>query len=432
MNKEKIILYCDRAIIAFLCLLIFCLPFSKAGIESFTWPAIIIWILKRLMGFRGKSLWGMLPDTRLNKALGLFIAVNMLSVIFSANFELSLMAFFGKDLKFLAIYFMIVEVVNCKERLRVVLIAIVASALLIVSDAGVQILRGIDFLRGYSWRYLTASFSTATGFASWLVVIIPLFLGLLAASKGSNKRYKVLLLILIILLITCLLATYSRGAWLGFIIGIFLMVWYAFKKIHLKIKLLCLFIGAGVLTVFLILPQPLRSKVTAIGRINFKSSGTVNARVKSILKVEEGSSILIRFKLWKEALKIAKDHPLVGCGLNTYSTVGRGYKSFDGGGVYPHNSYLQMAAETGLFGLAAFLWVLFTFFKIGLHYLNQGRNFLVLGLLSGILAFVVHAFFDTHLYSLQLVVLFWYMLGLTVAVIKIEEKNETISCNPRA
>jgi len=277
-----------------------------------------------------------------------------------------------------------------------------------------------------------ASFATSSGFAGWLIVIIPLFLGLLATNKGKNKNLRGFLLILIILLTICLILTYSRGAWLGFAIGISLMIWNVFKNLALKIKMLCLFVSVGLLAIYLVLPQPIKTKISAIGRIDFKYSyQTVNARIKSTLKIDQGSTP-IRLNLWKESLSIIRDYPLVGCGLNTYSTVARGYKSFEGGGVYPHNSYLQMAAETGLFGLTAFLWVLFTFFKVGMHYLNQSRNFLVLGLLSGILAFMVHAFFDTHLYSLQLVVLFWYMLGLTVAVIKIEEKNETISYNTRA
>lgn len=210
---------------------------------------------------------------------------------------------------------------------------------------------------------------------------------------------------------------------MGFITGISLMGGYVFKKFTLKIRLLCLSAGVGLLAIFLILPQPIKAKVSAIGRIDFKSGATVNARIKSIAKTGEGSTP-IRFNLWREALRITRDYPLTGCGLNTYSIVARDYKSFDWGGVYPHNSYLQMAAETGLFGLFAFFWVLFTFFKTGLQYLNQKRDYLVLGLLAGILAFLVHAFFDTHLYSLQLVVLFWYMLGLTVAVIHLNSKNQ--------
>ncbi len=154
----------------------------------------------------------------------------------------------------------------------------------------------------------------------------------------------------------------------------------------------------------------------------FKFSQDINARLKSIPQTNRGSN-LERANLWGEAFRIIKDYPLTGCGLNNYSIVARNYKSFEGGVIYPHNSFLQKTAEIGILGLLAFLFVLFRFFKIGIMHLNKKRNYLVLGLLGGILAFLVHAFFDTHLYSLQLVVLFWFMLGLTIAVIKLEPKE---------
>lgn len=419
MKRESLILYCDYIIIAFLCFLIFCLPFAKAGVESFVWPAIFIFILKRGLGYRAEGKWGMLPKTELNIALAALILINMLSTIFSSDFALSIRGFLGKELKFIAVYFMLIEVINNRKGLRVILITIIASVMLIIADAGVQYFGGVDFLRGYPWSRLRASFLTANGFAAWLVVIIPFFLGLLAAGKTTTGRgLKVLLLVSTPLLIASLLATFARGAWLGLVIGISLICWYIFKNLTLKVKFLYLTFGIGLLVIFLILPESIQAKVKGIGRIDFKLGDTVNMRIKSTLRINEGSTP-VRFSLWKESLRIIRDYKFIGCGLNTYSIVAKNYKSFDEGGTYPHNSYLQMAAEKGIFGLAVFLWVLFIFFKVGLHYLDQRRDFLVLGLLSGILAFLVHAFFDNHLYSLQLVVLFWYILGLTMAIIRL-------------
>jgi len=419
LNKVKIFLYFDRAIITCLCFSIFCLPFTKAGVESFVWPAIFIWILKRALGYRAQGLIRMFPKTELNKALGIFMLINAVSMIFSAGFVLSWVGFFGKELKFIAIYFMLVEVINSRERLRNVLIVIVASAVLIIADAGVQYFRGADFLRGYGWARLRASFATASGFSGWIVVIIPLFLGMLTAGKAIGRSLKALLSILIVLLLVCLMMTYARGGWLGFVIGISLMAGYVFKNLTLKVKLLCSSVVIGLLAIFLIFPQPIKAKVTAIGRITIKSNETINARVKSTLKTKEGSTPM-RFYLWKESLRIIRDYPLTGCGLNTYSIVAKYYKSFEGGGGYPHNSYLQMAAETGIPGLISFIWILIELFKAGFMALAKRKNPLLLGLLSGILAFLVQAFFDTHLYSLQLVILFWFVMGLTMAVIKIE------------
>ena len=421
MNKDRIILYCDRIMVVCLCLTIFFLPFAKAVVESFVLFGLFLWLLKRFLGYRVKgAFWGMFPETGLNKALGILIVINAMSVIFTVDFGLSLRGFLGKELKFIAIYFMLVEAINSKKRLKSILFVIIASAVLITANAAVQYFRGVDFIRGYAlFVGLSSSFASRNGFGAWLIVVIPLFSGLLAAGIPKRKSNKVLLLVLIVLLSICLLMTYSRGAWLGFIMGFLLAVFYAIKNINLKVKATSLVVIISLVGIFLILPQPIKTKITSIGRIHFKANETINMRIKSLLKIEEGGSSLIRIKLWKEAIQIIKDYNFIGCGLNTYSIVARNYKSFNEGGVYPHNSYLHKAAEIGLLGLLAFLWVLFRFFKIGFCYLSQNKDFLVLGLLSGIVGFLVHAFFDAHLYSLQLVVLFWYMLGLTMAVINL-------------
>jgi len=421
-NSKKIILGFDRIIVACLCISFFCIPFAKAGVETFIWIAIFLWALKRAFGYRAQAGWGMLPATELNKALGVFILANIVSVVFSTHFGLSLRGLFGKELKFILIYFMLVETITSRKRLKVILTVIIASASLMVIDAAVQYYGGRDFLRGHAWARLSASFSSANGFAGWLIIITPLISGLLWTDKFISRWMKVLLSVLFVLLITCLLMTYTRGAWLGFIIGILLIGWYIFKNFNLRIKLLCLFLSVGLLAIFFISPQFTRKLLETTGDASFRTGITLKARFESMVKTSGGSTS-VRLNLWAEGLNIVKDYPLTGCGLNAYSQVGKRYKKSQEGGGYPHNSYIQMAAEIGLLGLFAFLWVLYNFFRMGVMYFKKTKNYLVLGLLSGILAFLIHAFFDTHLYSLQLVVLFWFMLGLSVSIMKLEDNS---------
>ena len=97
------------------------------------------------------------PETKLNKALGIFILANLISVIFSTHFGLSLRGLLGKELKFFVIYFMLVEVINSKKRLKAILIVIITSAILMITDAAVQYSYRKDFLRGTLYTRLTAS-----------------------------------------------------------------------------------------------------------------------------------------------------------------------------------------------------------------------------------------------------------------------------------
>ncbi|MDD5129548.1 MAG: O-antigen ligase family protein [Candidatus Omnitrophica bacterium] len=419
MDKNKIIKYCDNAIMVFLCLSIFCLPFSKAALESFLWSAIVIFVAKRILGYRGSCFRGMFPQTPLNKVLGIFCAVNVLSVIFSVNLGLSLRGLLGKEFKFLAIFFILTEIINSKERLRNILIAIVASAALIIADAWVQYFRGFDFLRSYQYSRLTASFSAANGLAAWLVMVIPLVTGVFLWVKVIYRKLRISLLVMIFLLFICLLLTYSRGAWLGIMLAGIFMSFYILKNSDAKAKIRYLSFIICLIIVFLLTSKLLNISMRKVDKVNFDSGQTVGERIKSIVNINRGAS-LVRLNLWKEALMIIRDYPLTGCGVNTYSIVARSYKVSESGGIYPHNSFLQKAAETGLLGLFVFLWLIVQFFWVSFQSLKQNKNMLVLGLLSGILAFLVQAFFDNHLYSLQLVVLFWFILGLTIAVINLE------------
>ena len=94
-----------------------------------------------------------------------------------------------------------------------------------------------------------------------------------------------------------------------------------------------------------------------------------------------------------------------------------------GWGGYPHNCYLQMIAEIGILGLGSFLIMLGLLFRRSLQaYRNMENQFLkmvLLGALAGLTGFLIHSFFDTVLYSVQLSSLMWIYMGVIVAIPKI-------------
>lgn len=138
-----------------------------------------------------------------------------------------------------------------------------------------------------------------------------------------------------------------------------------------------------------------------------------------------------RYNFWKEALLIIKDYPLFGAALNTYSEVAPRYRINWGG--YPHNCYLHMAAETGLAGLASFLWLLFVFlWRSWSRILKVQDRFLLslaMGGLTGLSGFLVQSFFDTNLYSVQLNTLFWFVMGMVIVSIRVGEAGRGPACS---
>ena len=82
-------------------------------------------------------------------------------------------------------------------------------------------------------------------------------------------------------------------------------------------------------------------------------------------------------KLYKVSLEIFKDNPIIGVGPKMYREVCSDPRYFVEGGcvTHPHNTYIQLLAETGIVGtLPVIFALLFTIYKLAVHGWNL--NFL--------------------------------------------------------
>ena len=132
----------------------------------------------------------------------------------------------------------------------------------------------------------------------------------------------------------------------------------------------------------------------------------------------EGQSIGLRIFYNQIALKLIKQNPFLGIGtgnfvwaINDYKLIGDFYNRLQLWMYQPaHNIYLLVAAETGLFGLFAFL--LFLFLTIRNAW-RQRKDLSVYCLLFIIYCLLIIGLFDHFLWDLQQgQVLFWLFLGL--------------------
>jgi O-antigen ligase len=125
-----------------------------------------------------------------------------------------------------------------------------------------------------------------------------------------------------------------------------------------------------------------------------------------------------RWMMWQAALGMIRDRPLLGHGVNTFMA---NYLDYWVGGErqprYAHNCYLQVAAETGILGLAAFGWLLVLLLRRvleGLQALAPPERLRLLGLVGALVAFLVQAGLDTNFYSLRQAALFWTLAGVAI------------------
>ena len=392
-----------------LCVLVFALPFSKSILEiSFT-VALISWILGKILSRKTRAPLSDLfkpSGTPLNLPLYLFALLGFLSVLVSPSINLSLKAFFSKLLKMVVFYFIIADTVDNRKKVTAILITFIFSAIIADIDGIFQLIRGVDFIRQYprTDTAITGPFQNPNNLAAWLTIVIPLSSCFLYfGGKELSKKIRYLLSLLIIISVACLVLTHSRGAWVAVMLSLILAGVLKSKKLAV---------------------------ITVLAIILLFSFSTKSIKERTVSIVTGSGSEMHRTVLWEEAIEIIKDFPIFGCGLNTYSIVAPKYKiSGGGGGIYPHNSYLQMAAETGLLGLGAFLWIMIAIFKTSWVNLkkidNKFYSALLIGLLAGLFAFLAHSFVDTHFYSLGLRYLMWFVIGLIVAVQRIALKEKS-------
>jgi O-antigen ligase len=192
--------------------------------------------------------------------------------------------------------------------------------------------------------------------------------------------------------------SFSRGAYLGLIVGAVFFTIIFLKRTGILGKAL---VAAGVLFVIILI----------------FNSNIISQRLASSFNLKEGSNAE-RYKNWVQAADIIQEYPLGGVGLGNYARTvdptAAGRSS-----IYAHNLFLDIAAETGI--LSAVLFLLLIFFSIWRNVKNN--NMMSLGLASGLVAFSVHSVFDTALYCPQVLMMFLIIIALGLYSPKIQNSN---------
>ena len=184
--------------------------------------------------------------------------------------------------------------------------------------------------------------------------------------------------------------TGSRGATLGLLTGLAVVIGVAYRRVPRQ--RLALF-AVIVLTAYLL--------------ANILLNGEVGARLGTLAKL--GSADAGRFLIWERAWQMLMDAPWWGIGLGTYWLHWPPYRNplDSSAGFYVHNDYLQIWIETGLPGLllllAIYVAVLINFLRL-LRYCKMDPVVTLesAGLFGGLLAIAVHTFFDFDLYILPI------------------------------
>lgn len=241
-----------------------------------------------------------------------------------------------------------------RDQVRRVMVCIAFSGamlgLIALLGAGPQALQGGGAV---ATNRATGSFTHPNQLGGYMVLALPVTIVLVSEIRGWLR---IALLAAVAVEIAGLSLTLARGAILGgAAASVVLLAWPGYRRVVLA--------GLAVLMVVIVVNP---------GLVQTHETQTIVTRLKTVGKFRETSGGRIR--LWRATPRIIADHPLIGIGAGNFPTVSPDYGVLDAGAVpfdHAHDVPLTIAVETGLVGLALFVWFGVSVARAGLSALRR-------------------------------------------------------------
>ena len=387
------------------------------GAPSLAQPFVALLALVAALRWRALGGWPPALGRAALVVIG-YLAACLLSALFAGDWAASVatLVTFGKDA---LLAFIVVGLVRTPAALRAVIWALLAAGLLIATLAihqyftksftnnyGGLALADLQAIAGEQRGYRVGGpIGDPNYFAQVLLVLVPL--GIDRARNAARPAARAFAAASAVTATVAVVLTFSRGAALvGAVLAVLLIAHHRPGR-----RFLALAAIAG-LALLPLLPQGYTDRLKTLGGppAYAESSGaaqSVEGRQRSV----------------QAGLRMFATQPLVGVGLGNYTaeepdftSSATLYSSREGGAA--HNLYVEVAAETGLVGLGAFVALLWGAFRSlrDARVAARGRGAYALGesvwaLRAGFVAYLGSAVFIHAAYPRYL----WLLLGLSLA-----------------
>jgi putative inorganic carbon (HCO3(-)) transporter len=195
-----------------------------------------------------------------------------------------------------------------------------------------------------------------------------------AGAHFIKKRADIYIAINIMLSSICLVLTYSRGGFFSFVAAMLVLL------------LLCKDSKIIIYTLFMLLFYYGYNRMENINRADLS-------------KLLTDSSSLYRLEIWKASFELFKQNILFGCGPGSVMRlVSYSSEQMKGFVSHAHSLELQLLAETGLAGMGAFGFMVYSGLRKAFQYYRQNKNnegsYVAIGFMAAIAALLVHGLVD--------------------------------------
>lgn len=337
-----------------------------------------------------------------------FMAVMLLGGIVSYGGTQSIMAA-GIYTILMIGYFLTVGLVNTKEELKKCGTILGASLFLVALYGLYQNFTGnistewidTEMFDSIGGR-VVSTFENPNMLGLYLILLLPMIAALGIGEKNWWRKPGYLLTFAVGA--ACLIYTWARGAWLGFLFAavIFLLMW---NRRTMGVLI------AGILALPMAIPFLPESIVSRFSSIGDLTDTSTNYRVF----------------IWRGSTNMLKDYWLTGIGVGEQA-FDKIYPYYSFAGIekapHAHNLFLQLFIEVGVLGFIVFLAMLICLFQSGFSLAKHGEDKAVrligCGALCGVFAALVQGMTDYVWYNYRVFFVFWLMIGIVSAARRID------------
>jgi len=342
---------------------------------------------------------GLFLKTPLNRPIFIYLSICLISTgigIMTGRADPKTGFFFVlKYFEYFLVYFMIVNHLETKEQMHRFLFCIFLTCFIVS-------LYGIFEIPGGG--RVSAPFEGEVGepntFGGYLVFIGAVAGGMLNYTK--NVKIKRALFILIAFLIPPLLFTQSRASYLAVVPAMLVLGYLSEKRMILLILML-----SGLALSPLFLPSQVKD------RIMYTFTQPKESGQLEVGGVKLDTSTSARLTSWGEALRDWTHHPLLGYGVTGYSFIDA--------------QFPRVLVETGLLGLLAFIYLLYSVFKLSLSNLKvltiSDNKGLVIGFIAGYVGLLFHSIGANTFIIVRIMEPFWLLAGIVTILPALERSS---------
>jgi O-antigen ligase len=298
------------------------------------------------------------------------------------------------------------------------------AAALPLSALGIAEYLGVSILEIPSAGLPSSTFGFRNIAAMYLIQTLPFAVAMLALAR--SRTWITVASLSTTAMLIFLLYTRTRGAWLGLSLGVAVTAVLMFtgrkalpgvhppekRRLTWGIASLVLAIGLGLL--------PSGMQKVGPQHIDEKKASVTDAAT-SVLRSDADRG---RFAVWGHTIEMVRANPVMGVGLGNWSVH---YPRFDRGDRVtfntaperPHNELLEILTETGIIGLACYLWLGLAAISLAWRGIRSDRLeifWLAAACLCSLLAITVHGFFSFPGERVTPTMLFWLSLGLLAGI----------------